>query len=143
MSLKIGQVKKWPSPIIKFHSNFESPIQSEYAGKFLGQSDDTSHFYRTRKVDDGFLGVKSSSWNYFPSFTKKRPFDLKIAQNVKKRVLYKILSDSKSSRGALGCYRWKSEFWSQTLSIFFDHVPYIPYLDGTWKVDTDPQFNII
>ena len=48
--------KKWPSPIIKFHSNFESPTQSEYAGKFSDQSDDTSHFYRTRKVDDGFFG---------------------------------------------------------------------------------------
>ena len=47
--------KKWPSPIIKFHSNFESPTQSEYAGKFSDQSDDTSHFYRTRKVDDGFF----------------------------------------------------------------------------------------
>ena len=56
LSLKIGQVKKWPSPIIKFHSNFESPSQSEYAGKFSDQSDDTSHFYRTRKVDDGFFG---------------------------------------------------------------------------------------
>ncbi len=37
------------------HSNFESPIQSEYAGKFSDQSDDTSHFYWTRKVDDGFF----------------------------------------------------------------------------------------
>jgi hypothetical protein len=62
--------KKLRSPIIKFHSNFESPIQSEYAGKFSDQSDDTSHFYRTRKLDDGFLGEKSSSWNYFSSFGK-------------------------------------------------------------------------
>ena len=38
--------KKWPSPIIKFHSNFESLTQSEYVGKFSDQSDDTSHFYR-------------------------------------------------------------------------------------------------
>ena len=62
--------KKWSSPIIKFHSKFESPPQFEYAGKFLDQSDAPSHFYRTRKVDDGFLGEKSSSWNYFPSFAK-------------------------------------------------------------------------
>jgi hypothetical protein len=53
------------------------------------------------------------------------------------------LSDSKSSRGALGCYRWKSEFWSQILSIFFGHVPYIPYRDGTWKVKSDPQFDFM
>ena len=71
------------------------------------------------------------------------PFDLKILQNVEKRVLYKILSDSKSSRGALGCYRWKTEFWTQTLSIFFGHVPYIPYRDGTWKVKSDPQINFM
>ncbi len=34
-------------------SNFESPFQSEHAGKFSDKSDVTSHFYRTRKVDDG------------------------------------------------------------------------------------------
>jgi hypothetical protein len=38
------------------YSNFESPTQSEYAGKFPDQSDVTSHFYRTQKVDDGFFG---------------------------------------------------------------------------------------
>jgi hypothetical protein len=48
--------QKVTSPIIKFHSNFESPTQSEYAGKFSDQSDDTSHFYRTRKFDDDFFG---------------------------------------------------------------------------------------
>ncbi len=53
---KNRQVKKWPSPILKFHSNFESPIWSVYAGKFSDRLDDTSYFYRTRKVDDGFFG---------------------------------------------------------------------------------------
>ncbi len=38
-----------------FNSNFESPIQSEYAGNFLEQSDDTSHFYRTWKAYDGIF----------------------------------------------------------------------------------------
>jgi hypothetical protein len=33
-------------------------VTSEYAGKFSDQSVDTSHFYRTRKVDDGFFPVK-------------------------------------------------------------------------------------
>ena len=47
--------KKWPSPINKFYSNFESPILVKYAGKFSDQSDDTSHFYRTRKIDDGLF----------------------------------------------------------------------------------------
>ncbi len=39
------------------------------------------------------------------SFSMPPSFRSEIVQNVEKRVLYKILSDSKSSRGALGCYR--------------------------------------
>ena len=54
---KIGQVKKWPSPVLKFHSNFESHIQSEYIGKFSDRSDDWNCFYRTRKVDDGYFFI--------------------------------------------------------------------------------------
>jgi hypothetical protein len=74
---------------------------------------------------------KSTSWNYFSSFVKWCPFDLKIGRMWRKEFFYKILSDSKSSRGALGSYRWKSEFRSQILSIFFGHVPNIPSLDDT------------
>jgi hypothetical protein len=36
--------EKLPSPIIKFYNNFESPIQSEYVGKFSVQSDDWNNF---------------------------------------------------------------------------------------------------
>ena len=49
MSLRIGQVKKWPSPITKLHSNFESPCQTEYTGKFWGQSDYSSFFLSDSK----------------------------------------------------------------------------------------------
>ena len=77
LSLGVRQVKKWPSPILKFYSNFESPIQSEYAGKFSVQSDDWNCFYWTRKVDDGFFGKKASSRNCFSNFTKSYLFDLK------------------------------------------------------------------
>ncbi len=91
-----------------FIAILKDPTQSEYVGKFSGQSDDTSPFYRTRKVDDGFYVV----WNYVPSLGKWCRLTHKFVQNVHKRVLYKM-----SSRGALGCYRGKSEFRSQTLSI--------------------------
>jgi hypothetical protein len=39
----------------QFSKQFESPIQSEYAGKWNYLLDDWNYFYRTRKVDDGFF----------------------------------------------------------------------------------------
>jgi hypothetical protein len=54
-----------------------SSIQIAYCGKFSVQSDGWNYFYRTRKVDGGFFGLKIISKNFF-SFPKKYPFDLKI-----------------------------------------------------------------
>jgi hypothetical protein len=71
------------------------------------------------------------------------PNDVRLTSKLfimyKMSFFYKILSDTKSSRGALECYMWKAEFWPQNLGIFFDHVPYIPYLNDTWKVKLNPN----
>ena len=65
MSLRIGQVKNWQSPIVKFHSNSESPTQTEYARKFSDQSDCWKYFYWTRKVDDAFFWEKIIILEFF------------------------------------------------------------------------------
>jgi hypothetical protein len=87
-----------------------------------------------------FLGKKHHLWIIFLA----SPNDVRLTSKLYR--MYKKESSTRfwviQSRGALGCYRWKSEFQSQTLSIFFDHVPYIPYLDSTWKVDTDPNLTL-
>ena len=73
LSLRIGKVKKISSPIIKFHSNFEGPSQTGYTGKFSGQSECSSFFYRTRKVDGEFFWKKSSSLLVLPNNDRLTP----------------------------------------------------------------------
>jgi hypothetical protein len=50
--------KKLTSPILKFYSNHESPIQSEYAGKFTVQSGDWN--FRAKNVSKLGLSQKNT-----------------------------------------------------------------------------------
>ncbi len=64
--------------------NFESPTQSEYAGKFSDQSDVTSPFYRTRKVDDGFFGKNHHLGIMFPASPNNVRLTSKLYRMYKK-----------------------------------------------------------
>jgi hypothetical protein len=69
VALKIGQVKKWPSPIIKFRSNFVSPIQSVYSflrcfQASLGQKSLWT-FSKTKYFLSSRLGLKKILDNFY------------------------------------------------------------------------------
>ncbi len=101
-----------------------------------------------RMIGTVLLGLERSMMAFFGRKHHIGIFFLSLPNNVRLiSKLYRIHKNKssdfdwfESSRDVPGCYRWKSEFLSQTLGIFFGHVPYIPYIEGTWKVKSDPQF---
>ena len=48
--LRIGQIRKRPLPIIKFHSKFERTSHTQYTDKFSGQSDCSSLFFGLERL---------------------------------------------------------------------------------------------
>ncbi len=127
MSLIIGQVKKWPSPIIKFHSNFESSCQTEYTGNFSGQSECSSFFYRTRKVDEIIIIKKCFLFCHIITVWPQS------WTGSTKKILYKILSDS---RGHMEVYQGsiaKNRFLVLNFGSFFRPCPICPIFRGHLK----------
>ena len=142
MSLRIRQVKKWPSPITKFHSNLESLSQTEYTGKFSGQS--------------GVLHFSSDSKGRWCIFLEKiiiikKCFELcqiiiVLPQSWTGSTKMNSLQDFEWFSGSCGGLLWfnsQKSIFGPKLWVFFPAIPYVPYSEVTWKVNYNTPFNII
>jgi hypothetical protein len=126
LSLKIRQVKKWPSPIIKFHSNFDLYNLSMLA-----------NFQTNRMIGTSFIGLERSMMFFCGKKHHLGIFFLALPNNVRlTSKLYRMHKNKSSTRfwviqsrvevhlGAKGVFEFflKNFFFKISLfsTLFFD-----------------------